>query len=205
MMTWNDGTGKMLATYGQQLMKEERKKEITQHVLNDPRLMVIDLDSGEYTVLGKPEGHEAGRTQGHAYRRLPDSMQHLPFKVSPTLQLSVLLDMIVPMLAPEYNADEELDYENPENWSPLVKAAYRRVAEAISEATEMKLKPKEQAKLWKERHAKHRKAVDAVLASLKEKTLTTKSGDMICVCEATKPEEFESLAEEIRQIANNDD
>jgi len=192
---WSEGIGKMIENYGKQLVKTERENVISDNVLGNPQALVIDMETGEWSLLGKPEGLDGGRTQGHAYRRLVDSQQHLPFKVSPTLQLSVLLDMIVPMLAPEQG--EELDYDNPDNWSPLVKAAYRRIGDAILEASEMNLKPKEQAKMWKERHAKHRKAIDAVLASVREKTLTTKSGDMICIAEATKPDDLQMLIDEL--------
>lgn len=183
------GFGRFLAEAGKHFTKLERESVIEEDVLANPDVIVKDMQTGDCFRIRSVTNEEGkGRTLGFGYRRLKDSEQHLPFKVSPTLQLSVLLDMLVPMLAPEYNSDEELDYENPENWSPLVKAAYRRIAEAMTEATDLKLKPKEQAKLWKERHAKHRKAVDAVLKTVREGTLTTKSGDMIASVEITAME-----------------
>jgi hypothetical protein len=73
-----------------------------------------------------------------------------------------------------------LDYSDNANWSPLVKAAYNRIGDALIEAQELSLSNnKEAAKHWKEEHAKHKEEIQIVIDKLKDMTWNTKSGDMV--------------------------
>ena len=187
MEKWTDGAGKVLKTFAEDLIKEERTTPIEQDVYSDPHLIVIDAKTGT-TICIKPADHEKGRTNGFGYRREPDVEQRMPHKVPPTLEKMVLYDMLIPMLAKQIGTEKELDYSDEDNWSPLIKAACDRVANAMLEAQEHNIKNKKAANHWKENHAKYKDEIDAVVDSIRDKTWTTKAGGMFCKTETIETE-----------------
>ena len=178
-MEWTEGSGKVLKTFAEGLMKEERKNKIEGDVFADPFLIVIDAQTLAASYI-RPTGTDGGRTQGHGYRREPDVDQRMPHKIPPSLEKMVLYDMLIPMLAKQIGEEKELDYSDETNWSPLIKAACDRVANAMLEAQELQIKNKEAAKHWKENHAKYKDEIDIVVDSVRDKTWTTKAGGMFC-------------------------
>lgn len=206
-MKYTRGLGKFLHAAGTKLMKEERETAIEDDVFSSPNAIIIDLNTQQVIHLASGENPK-GRTQGHGYRRMKDSKQRIPHKVPPTLIQGVLLDMLVPMLAKKIGDEDGLDYSSPgqENWSPLVKAAYRRIGDALIEAQELGLSnDKEAAKHWKEEHAKHKEEIQIVIDKLKDMTWNKKSGDMLA--NMTINDDWvvcENLIEEFWQVIAND-
>jgi ubiquitin-protein ligase len=178
-MDWTNGSGKVLKTFADELMKKEREALIADDLFDDPFLIVIDAQTLAATYI-RPSGASGGRTKGHGYKREPDVKQRMPHKIPPTLEKMVLYDMLIPMLAKQIGEEKELDYSDESNWSPLIKAACDRVATAMLETQELNIKNKEAAKHWKENHAKYKEEIETVVDKVRDQTWTTKAGGMFC-------------------------
>tara|TARA_Y100000004_G_scaffold130783_1_gene147487 strand:+ start:7442 stop:8065 length:624 start_codon:yes stop_codon:yes gene_type:complete len=188
---WTDGAGKVLSTLGALLSKAEKASnpdDVT--YTSDPRLMVMDLETGA-TVLLETEPHTGGRTKGHGYVKEAGFEQNIPMKVPLTLQRNILLDMIVGMLVPA-GSDEA---------GPLAKAAYTRIAEALKEGLENNINTDEDlAKYWKKKYAKHAKLVDEISAQINDMTKTKMTGAMLCKMQATAVTEAKLDPDEVQSL-----
>jgi len=188
---WTDGTGKVLSALGGILSKAEKAgKPDDVSYTSDPRLMVMDLDTGA-TVLLETEPHTGGRTKGHGYVKEAGHEQRIPMKVPLSLQRNILLDMIVGMLVPA-GSDE---------MGPLAVAAYERIASALKEGLEKDISTDEDlAQYWKERYAKHAKLVTELSQQINDMTITKVTGAMLCKMQATAVLEAEVDEEAIQAI-----
>lgn len=158
---WTDGSGKALTKVASMLTKKENKEHsMEEEYYSDPRLYVQDLNTGS-AIMVVPEEHEGGKTHGRGYRKCKSVRQRIPHKVSPKLQVAVLLDMLVTQLVPK----------GEDRISPLAEAAYRRIAEAMLEAQE--------ANVWLKENAKHSSKVNEMIERIQEMTWVERKGDSL--------------------------
>tara|TARA_R110002012_G_scaffold85141_10_gene212425 strand:- start:281 stop:868 length:588 start_codon:yes stop_codon:yes gene_type:complete len=158
---WTDGSGKALSKVASMLTKKENERHSKEdEYYSDPRLYVQDLNTGS-AIMVVPEEHEGGKTHGRGYRKCKSVRQRIPHKVSPKLQIAVLLDMLVTQLVPK----------GEDRLSPLAEAAYRRIAQAMLEAQE--------ANDWLKENAKHSSKVNEVIEKIQDMTWVERKGDSL--------------------------
>ena len=174
---WTDGSGKALSKVASMLTKEENQRHTKDDdYFSDPRLYVQDLNTGAALMI-TPETHEGGKTQGRGYRKCKSVRQRMPNKVSPKLQVSVLLDMLVAQLVPK----------GEDRVGPLAEAAYRRIVDAMLEA--------QQADDWLKQNAKHSKKVNEMIERLQEMTWVERKGDSLIKVDIVKLDEAKMTVE----------
>lgn len=159
---WTDGSGKALSKIASILTKKEKAiHDNDEEYFSNPRLYIQDMNTGASVIITTDKDNVGGKTQGHGYRKCSSVRQRVPHKVSPKLQMSVLLDMIVGMLVP--NEEDRI--------GPLGIAAYNRIAEAVMNA--------QNADDWMKNNGKNITHVKDIIERLSDMTWTERSGDSL--------------------------
>jgi len=160
--TWTDGAGKALSKVASMLTKEEKDRHRNdEEYFSNPRMYVQDLNTGASVIVTTDGDNTGGKTQGHGYRKCSSVRQRIPHKVSPKLQMSVLLDMIVGILVP--NEEDRI--------GPLGVAAYNRIAKAVIDA--------QNADDWMRDNGKNISQVKEIIERVSDMTWTERSGDSL--------------------------
>jgi hypothetical protein len=167
-MAWTQGAGKALKALGDALMKQEyNDADASSETRTDPRLMVVDLNSGS-TITLNTTPHSGGKTDGSGYVRYPDYEQSNPNRVPPTLQVSVLLNKMAGMLD-----------------GRLMESALNDIAEAMKEANELRLSnDKETYKHWLDEHSSYPTMLKQALERIRSMTVKPQKGDTLISMQA---------------------
>jgi len=160
-MEWNNGTGKALQKFGAQLSKEEKSRhEGTEDYFADPRLFVMDMDSGAAVLIEPDRENEDGKTKGRGYRRCSQVQQRIPAKFPQKKVMGRLLSMAIRNFVPKDT--------DPSHYSVVVESAIKDIAEALTDDSK-----------WTIEDEKHAPALSKAIGQLMDMTLSTRSGDTL--------------------------
>lgn len=160
-MEWNDGTGKALQKFGAQLSKEEKSRhEGGEDYFADPRLFVMDMDSGAAVLIEPNRENEDGKTKGRGYRRCAQVQQRIPAKFPQKKVMGRLLSMAIRNFVPKDT--------DPSHYSVVVERAIKDIAAALTDDAK-----------WNVEDEKHAPALNKAISELMDMTLSTRAGDTL--------------------------
>lgn len=159
-MEWTDGVAKALRKLATEIDKVEKgRHEPTEDYYSDPRVYVMDMDTGA-AVLIETEEHEGGKTHGRGYRRCPQVSQRIAAKMPQKKVMGRLLSMCIRNFVPEDT--------DPAIYSRVVNKAIDDIAEMLADDSK-----------WTVEDDKFSAALDSAIKSLMDLTLSTRAGDTL--------------------------
>tara|TARA_B100000287_G_scaffold254023_1_gene238695 strand:- start:1051 stop:1632 length:582 start_codon:yes stop_codon:yes gene_type:complete len=162
---WTDGAGSALQKAGNALKKAERERhDADEDYYSNPRILVMDLDSGASMILRTSRDGNA-KTKGYGYRRCPAVTQRITAKLPTKKIIARLARMAIRSFVPT-NAP-------PEQISVVVKSAIEDIASQIANDDE-----------WSAEDDKYGVAVTKAVNELMGHTWTTRAGDSLVSMEA---------------------
>ena len=163
---WTDGAGSALQKAGNALKKAEKgRHDANEDYYSNPRILVMDLDSGASVILRTSRDDGNGKTKGYGYRKCPAVRQRITAKLPTKKIIARLTRMAIRSFVP---TDAP-----PERVSVVVKKAIDDIAADIADDSK-----------WNAADDKHGVAVTKAVSELLGHTWTTRAGDSLTSLEA---------------------